>query len=45
VIWFKNWRSLKSVNAVEHFHVMLYDPDPRFVEEVTGGDCSVAKKF
>ncbi|MCJ1370995.1 hypothetical protein MMC20_002210 [Loxospora ochrophaea] len=38
VIWFKNWRSLKSVHAVEHFHVMLYDPDPKFVEEITHGD-------
>lgn len=38
VIWFKNWRSLKSVRAVEHFHVMLFAPDPDFVSEVTGGD-------
>ncbi|KAF2841037.1 hypothetical protein M501DRAFT_951753 [Patellaria atrata CBS 101060] len=38
VMWFKNWRSLKSVNAVEHFHVMLYRPDPAFVEEITNGD-------
>lgn len=22
VIWFKNWKSLKSVHALEHFHVM-----------------------
>jgi len=36
--WFKNWRSLKSVHAVEHFHVMLYDPDPDFVKELTNGD-------
>ncbi|KAG4031413.1 hypothetical protein MFRU_009g01870 [Monilinia fructicola] len=38
VIWFRNWRSLKSVHAVEHFHIMLYDPDPEFVKEVTKGD-------
>ncbi|GIC84672.1 GIG1 family protein [Aspergillus udagawae] len=38
VIWFKNWKSLKSVHAVEHFHVMLYHPDMEFVEEVTQGD-------
>ncbi|KAI9707961.1 MAG: hypothetical protein M1820_004380 [Bogoriella megaspora] len=44
VIWFKNWRSLKSVHAVEHFHVMLCDPDPRFVEEITGGDVPLAEK-
>ncbi|QSZ31248.1 hypothetical protein DSL72_000811 [Monilinia vaccinii-corymbosi] len=35
VIWFRNWKSLKSIHAVEHFHVMLYDPDPEFVKEVT----------
>ncbi|EAW11381.1 GIG1 family protein [Aspergillus clavatus NRRL 1] len=38
VIWFKNWRSLKSVHAVEHFHVMLYRPDIEFVKEITQGD-------
>ncbi|KAL4998817.1 hypothetical protein BDV10DRAFT_166348 [Aspergillus recurvatus] len=38
VVWFKNWRSLKSVHAVEHFHVMLHDPDPTFVEKITGAD-------
>ncbi|KAI1333266.1 hypothetical protein F5Y16DRAFT_8392 [Xylariaceae sp. FL0255] len=37
-IWFKNWSSLKSVHAVEHFHVMLYNPDPLFVDKVTHGD-------
>ncbi|KAL4968194.1 GIG1 family protein [Aspergillus stella-maris] len=38
VVWFKNWRSLKSVHAVEHFHVMLHHPDPAFIEEITGAD-------
>ncbi|KAL4811019.1 hypothetical protein BDV18DRAFT_128412 [Aspergillus unguis] len=38
VVWFKNWRSLKSVHAVEHFHVLLHNPDPAFVDEITGGD-------
>ncbi|KAL2864153.1 GIG1 family protein [Aspergillus lucknowensis] len=38
VVWFKNWRSLKSVHDVEHFHVMLHNPDPTFVQEITGGD-------
>ncbi|KAL2823686.1 hypothetical protein BDW59DRAFT_180562 [Aspergillus cavernicola] len=38
VVWFKNWRSLKSVHAVEHFHVMLHKPDPAFVQQLTGGD-------
>ncbi|KAI1075799.1 hypothetical protein F5B20DRAFT_558684 [Whalleya microplaca] len=37
-VWFKNWRSLKSVQAVEHFHVMLFDPDPKFIDEITHGD-------
>ncbi|KAI0913658.1 hypothetical protein F4823DRAFT_622059 [Ustulina deusta] len=43
-IWFKNWRSLKSVQAVEHFHVMLYDPDPAFIDEVTKGDVPLIRK-
>ena len=38
MIWFKNWASLKSIHAVEHFHVMLFDPDPEFIKEVTNGD-------
>jgi hypothetical protein len=38
VIWFRNWKSIKSIEAVEHFHVMLYDPPPEFVRRVTGGD-------
>ncbi|KAM0427463.1 hypothetical protein ACHAPT_007423 [Fusarium lateritium] len=38
VIWFKNWRALQSVNAVRHFHVMLFDPDPDFIRAVTKGD-------
>ncbi|KAL2165153.1 hypothetical protein VTH06DRAFT_449 [Thermothelomyces fergusii] len=38
VIWFKNWASLKSVKSVEHFHVMLFDPDMEFVNEITNGD-------
>ncbi|KHO00016.1 uncharacterized protein MAM_01939 [Metarhizium album ARSEF 1941] len=38
VVWFRNWAALKSVDAVEHFHVMMYDADPAFVREVTNGD-------
>lgn len=38
VAWFKNWRSLKSIQAVEHFHVMLFDPDMDFVRSITNGD-------
>jgi len=44
VIWFKNWRSLKSVHAVEHFHVMLYDPDMEFVDKITNRDVPLSKK-
>ncbi|PTB62968.1 hypothetical protein BBK36DRAFT_1184137 [Trichoderma citrinoviride] len=38
VMWFKNWAALKSIHAVEHFHVMLFNPDPAFIKEVTNGD-------
>jgi hypothetical protein len=44
VRWFKNWKSLKSVHAVEHFHVMLYDPDPEFMKEITNGDVPMCAK-
>ncbi|KAK2861111.1 hypothetical protein FQN49_004534 [Arthroderma sp. PD_2] len=44
VIWFRNWKSLKSVHAVEHFHVMLYQPDMEFVREVTNGDVPLIDK-
>jgi hypothetical protein len=40
-VWFKNWRSLKSVHAVEHFHVMLYKPDREFLREITQGDVAM----
>ncbi|KAI9659019.1 MAG: hypothetical protein M1821_001979 [Bathelium mastoideum] len=44
VIWFKNWKSLKSIHAVEHFHVMLYKPDMDFVREITHNDIPLAVK-
>lgn len=44
VVWFKNWRSLKSVHAVEHFHIMLYDADAEFVKEMTGNDVPMAAR-
>jgi hypothetical protein len=44
VIWFKNWNSLKSIHAVEHFHVMLYNPDMQFVSDITNGDAPLAEK-
>ncbi|KIN04156.1 hypothetical protein OIDMADRAFT_18213 [Oidiodendron maius Zn] len=45
VIWFKNWKALKSVHAVEHFHVMLNNPDPEFVKEITAGDIPMSQKI
>ncbi|KAK7414296.1 hypothetical protein QQX98_006813 [Neonectria punicea] len=45
IIWFKNWRNLKSVNAVEHFHVMMFNPDPEFVRTVTNGDIPQCQGF
>ena len=44
VIWFKNWTSLKSIHTVEHFHVMLYNPDMQFVGNITNGDVPLAEK-
>ncbi|KAL1953942.1 hypothetical protein VTO42DRAFT_2020 [Malbranchea cinnamomea] len=45
VIWFKNWKSLKSVHAIEHFHVMLHKPDMEFVREITQGDVPLVEKM
>lgn len=36
---------MKSVKAVEHFHVMLFDPDPDFVKQITNGDVPLSLKF
>ena len=44
VVWFKNWRALKSVHAVEHFHVMILDAEKGFIDEITGGDVALADK-
>ncbi|KAL9137038.1 MAG: hypothetical protein Q9175_001748 [Cornicularia normoerica] len=38
IIWFKNWAKLKSIRSMEHFHVMMKDPDMGFIEEITKGD-------
>ncbi|KAF7509799.1 hypothetical protein GJ744_007494 [Endocarpon pusillum] len=45
LIWFKNWKSLKSVHALEHFHVMLYKPDQEFLKRITGGDVAMSEKL
>lgn len=42
VIWFKNWSALKSVHGIEHFHVMILDPEPGFIRGVTSGDVALA---
>ena len=45
LVWFKNGKSLKSVHALEHFHVMLYKPDRECLRRITGGDISMAEKL
>ncbi|GAB7350171.1 hypothetical protein MBLNU459_g0835t1 [Dothideomycetes sp. NU459] len=45
VIWFKNWGSLRSIQAIEHFHVMLFDPDMSFVRDITNNDVPLAEKI
>ncbi|KAF4552826.1 Hypothetical protein D9617_9g026170 [Elsinoe fawcettii] len=45
VVWFKNWRSLKSVEAVEHFHVMLYQPEREIIAELTKNDMPLQEKI
>lgn len=44
VVWFLNWASLKSIHAVEHFHVLLFEPDEEFVGRVTRGDVALRDK-
>ena len=45
VVWFKNWKSLKSVHALEHFHVMLFKASKEFLASVTGGDQPMSEKL
>jgi hypothetical protein len=42
--WFRNWGAIKSVASLEHIHIMLYDPDPHFIAEVTNGDVPMSIK-
>lgn len=37
VVWFRNWGELKSVRAIEHFHVLVFDPPVGSVEGWVGG--------
>lgn len=36
-VWFKNWSALKSVHALEHFHVLLYRPDEDLLSRILAG--------
>lgn len=45
VVWFKNWKSLKSVLLVEHFHVMIFDPPAAFIDRITNGDVPLSKRL
>lgn len=45
LVWFRNWKSLKSVHALEHLHVMLYKPSQEFLNRITGGDMAMAAKL
>ncbi|PHH53355.1 N-acetylglucosamine-induced protein 1 [Ceratocystis fimbriata CBS 114723] len=45
VIWFKNWSAIKSVQALEHFHVLMFEPDTDFIREITNGDRPLCEKF
>ncbi|KAF4594694.1 N-acetylglucosamine-induced protein 1 [Ophiocordyceps camponoti-floridani] len=38
IAWFKNWSALRSVDQIQHFHVMMFDPDPEFIRHITNGD-------
>ncbi|KPI41225.1 N-acetylglucosamine-induced protein 1 [Cyphellophora attinorum] len=38
LVWFKNWKSLKSIHALEHFHIMLHKPSPQFLRRITNDD-------
>ena len=43
VRWFKNWANLKSVHAIDHFHVLLFNPDMRFIKEITNDDVPLSR--
>ncbi|OAL38964.1 hypothetical protein AYO20_01715 [Fonsecaea nubica] len=45
IVWFKNWKSLKSVHALEHFHIMLYQPPEELIEAVTEGDRPICESW
>lgn len=38
VVWFWNPVGLKTVLAVEHFHVLVYGARKGFIDGITGGE-------
>lgn len=36
---------MMSVKALNHFHVMLLDPDPEFIRNITNGDVALSSKL
>lgn len=44
VVWFKNYKALKSVHDLEHFHIMLHGASESFLRAVTGGDVPMVEK-
>ncbi|PPJ50028.1 hypothetical protein CBER1_06791 [Cercospora berteroae] len=44
VIWFLNWASLKSIHSVEHFHVLMFNPDQELIKRITNGDVPLKDK-
>lgn len=38
VVWFWNPVGLKTVLAVEHFHVLVYGARKEFIDSITGGE-------
>lgn len=45
LVVFKNWGSLKSIHALEHFHVMLYRVPQELLRRATNGDQSTSEKL
>ncbi|TQS36984.1 hypothetical protein Golomagni_02555 [Golovinomyces magnicellulatus] len=44
VLWFKNFKSYCSVPDIEHFHVMLLNPNLEFIHMITAGDVPLYKR-
>lgn len=42
LLWFRNWTSIKSVRGLEHFHVLLNNPDSTFIRHITNNDRPMA---